>query len=162
LQRGAGGTRDDAGHAAAVREVAVCRVDNRVDRLLQEVAAYHLEERARRYFFLREDFRRRFGTLPPARRASERPMAIACFLLFTRLPERPLLSDPRFRLCIARFTFERALRPYLAMAYSTFAFALSPRTSSSTFCWVSCCWILGLTSASDGKRVWRTSSSWMM
>ena len=162
MQSGACGARDDSRHAAAVREVAVCRVDDRVDRLLQEVAAHHLEERARRYFFLREDFRRRFGTFPPARRASERPMAIACLRLLTRLPERPLRSVPRFRLCIARLTFERALRPYLAMAYSTLAFALSPRTSSSTFCWVSCCWILGLTSASVGKRVSRTSSSRMM
>src|SRR5689334_10545527 len=94
--------------------MAVRRVDDRLDRLLQEVAAHHLEERSRGYFFLREDFRR-FGTLPPARRASERPIAIACLRLFTRLPERPLFSVPRLRSCIARLTLERALRPYLAM-----------------------------------------------
>jgi hypothetical protein len=35
-------------------------------------------------------------------------MAIACLRLFTRLPERPLFSVPRLRLCIARFTFDRA------------------------------------------------------
>ncbi len=36
-------------------------------------------------------------------------MAIACFLLFTALPELPLFKVPRFRLCIARFTSFEAL-----------------------------------------------------
>jgi hypothetical protein len=49
-------------------------------------------------FFLR-------GTLLPARRASDRPMAIACLRLRTFRPERPLLSCPRFISCIARRTF---------------------------------------------------------
>jgi hypothetical protein len=97
-----------------VREVAVRGIDDRIDRLFEEVAANHLKEAAGRYFFLREDLRR-LGTFPPARRASDRPMAIACLRLLTRRPERPLLSVPRLRLCIARFTFERALRPYFAM-----------------------------------------------
>ena len=35
-----------------------------------------------------------FGTFAPARRASDRPMAIACFLLLTFLPDLPLLSVP--------------------------------------------------------------------
>ena len=49
------------------------------------------------YFFL--------GTFAPFLRASESPMAIACFLLLTLLPPFfPDLSVPRFRLCIARST----------------------------------------------------------
>jgi hypothetical protein len=50
--------------------------------------------------------------LPPARRASDSPIAIACLRLVTRLPERPDLSCPRFISCIARSTFWPALRPY--------------------------------------------------
>ena len=45
------------------------------------------------------------GTLLPAPRASERPIAIACLRLFTLFPDRPDLSLPRFILCIARPTF---------------------------------------------------------
>jgi hypothetical protein len=44
------------------------------------------------------------GTFAPALRASDKPIAIACLRLVTRLPERPLLSVPCFRSCIARFT----------------------------------------------------------
>lgn len=51
---------------------------------------------------LREDF---LGTLPPARRASDRPMAMACLRLVTFLPERPERSVPRFISCIVFFTF---------------------------------------------------------
>jgi hypothetical protein len=56
------------------------------------------------------------GTLPPLRRASERPIAIACFRLFTFLPERPDLSFPRFISCIARFTFCDDVLPYFFFA----------------------------------------------
>jgi hypothetical protein len=63
-------------------------------------------------FFL-EDFLA--GTLPPSLRASDSPIAIACFLLLTVLPERPLLSLPRLRSCIALFTFWPAFLPYFAM-----------------------------------------------
>ena len=45
-----------------------------------------------------------FGTLAPRLRASERPIAIACFRLLTFLPERPLLSVPALRFFIARLT----------------------------------------------------------
>jgi hypothetical protein len=55
------------------------------------------------------------GTLPPALRASESPIAIACFLLVTFLPERPLLSVPLLRSRIAFSTFSPAFFPYLAM-----------------------------------------------
>src|ERR1044071_7387894 len=62
---------------------------------------------------LREPFF--LGTLAPERRASDKPMAIACLRLFTRLPELPLFSVPRLRSCIARSTFSPAFLPYLAM-----------------------------------------------
>src|SRR5213078_1429298 len=70
-----------------------------------------------RYFFLDEVRRRRdlrAGTFPPARRASERPIAIACLRLFTLRPERPLRNLPCLRSCIARLTFSCAFLPYLA------------------------------------------------
>jgi hypothetical protein len=54
------------------------------------------------------------GTLPPARRASESPMAMACLRLFTFLPELPLFSVPFFRSCIAFSTLSCAFFPYFA------------------------------------------------
>ena len=65
------------------------------------------------YFFLRDrdDFR---GTLAPFFRASFRPMAIACFRLFTRRPD-PLLSVPFFFRCSADLTRLPDDLPYLAM-----------------------------------------------
>lgn len=67
---------------------------------------------APRYFFLREDLRR--GTFAPFSRASLRPMAIACFRLFTLRPD-PLFSVPFFLRCIADLTRLAAALPYLAM-----------------------------------------------
>jgi hypothetical protein len=58
------------------------------------------------------------GTLPPALRASDSPMAIACFLLLTFFPDRPLFSVPLLRLCIARFTLRWALVLLVAMMYA--------------------------------------------
>src|SRR3990167_11156298 len=46
------------------------------------------------YFFERGD--RSFGTLPPALRASESPIAMACLRLFTFFPPFPPLSSPPF------------------------------------------------------------------
>jgi hypothetical protein len=66
-----------------------------------------------RYFFFDEDFLR--GTLAPARRAWDNPMAIACFRLFTFLPDRPLFRVPFFRSRIAFSTFSDAFLPYLAI-----------------------------------------------
>jgi hypothetical protein len=67
----------------------------------------------------RPDFRLPFffrdGTFPPERRASERPMAIACFRLVTFFPDRPLFSVPCLRSFIARSTFSDAFLPYFAM-----------------------------------------------
>src|SRR4051812_42569351 len=65
--------------------------------------------------FLRDDdffFLPAEGTLPPSRRASDSPMAIACFRLVTFLPDRPLFSVPSLRSCIARSTFCDAFFPY--------------------------------------------------
>ena len=67
---------------------------------------------APRYFFLREDLRR--GTFAPFSRASLRPMAMACFRLFTLRPD-PLFSVPFFLRCIADLTRLPAALPYLAM-----------------------------------------------
>ena len=58
------------------------------------------------------------GTLAPALRASDRPIAIACLRLLTVLPERPLFSVPRLRSCIAFSTLLDAFSPYLAMCTS--------------------------------------------
>ena len=58
----------------------------------------------------------RRGTLAPARRASDRPIAIACLRLLTSLTERPLRSLPRFISCIARRTFLPLARLYLRFA----------------------------------------------
>jgi hypothetical protein len=52
------------------------------------------------------------GTLPPSRRASDKPMAIACLRLFTFFPVLPLLSVPCFRSCIAFSTLSCAFFPY--------------------------------------------------
>jgi hypothetical protein len=62
--------------------------------------------RRRLVFLLRLE--RRFGTFAPERRASDKPIAIACLRLVTLRPERPLRSVPRLRSCIARFTFRDA------------------------------------------------------
>src|SRR5204862_5596433 len=66
------------------------------------------------YFFRERDDLRR-GTFAPFSRASLRPMAIACFRLFTLRPE-PLLRVPFFLRCIADLTRLLAALPYLAMS----------------------------------------------
>jgi hypothetical protein len=74
------------------------------------------------FFVLRADFFADFlaGTFFPSFRASERPMAIACFRLFTFLLDLPLFSVPFLRLCIARATFfADPLEYFRAMNVST-------------------------------------------
>jgi hypothetical protein len=66
----------------------------------------------------RDEDERLCGTFAPDRRASDRPIAIACFRLVTFFPERPLRSVPRLRSCIARLTLPPALLPYFAMSVS--------------------------------------------
>jgi hypothetical protein len=61
------------------------------------------------------------GTRAPERRASDRPMAIACLRLVTFRPERPLFNVPRFRSCIAFSTFlDAPLLYFLAMIGTPF------------------------------------------
>jgi hypothetical protein len=59
----------------------------------------------------------RLGTFAPFSRASLRPIAIACFRLFT-LPPEPLLSVPCFLRRIADSTFLDADLPYFAMGFN--------------------------------------------
>jgi hypothetical protein len=66
--------------------------------------AVFVDERLRVDFFA--------GTLPPSRRASDRPMAMACLRLVTFRPEEPERSVPRFLSCIAFSTFFEAFFPY--------------------------------------------------
>jgi hypothetical protein len=68
--------------------------------------ALELDFRPRPELVLRPElaFFLRAGTFPPARRASDRPIAIACLRLFTFCPE-PLFNVPRLRSRIARATF---------------------------------------------------------
>jgi hypothetical protein len=63
----------------------------------------------------------RDGTLPPSRRASESPIAIACLRLFTFFPELPLFSVPCLRSCIAFSTLSSAFLPYFAIAQPSYA-----------------------------------------
>jgi len=60
-----------------------------------------------------------YGTFLPFSRASDRPMAIACFRLLTVLPLRPLFNVPLLRLCSALFTSSDAdFEYFLGMIYS--------------------------------------------
>ncbi|MBW3567392.1 MAG: hypothetical protein KY410_05445 [Proteobacteria bacterium] len=74
-----------------------------------------------RFFFAALPFAESFGgggTLAPSRRASERPMAIACLRLFTFLWEPPLRSLPSLRSCMTFSTFSDAFSSYLAIGFS--------------------------------------------
>jgi hypothetical protein len=52
------------------------------------------------------------GAFAPSLRASDRPIAIACFGLRTFRCDRPDSSLPSFILCIARSTLAEAFGPY--------------------------------------------------
>jgi hypothetical protein len=69
---------------------------------------------ARTSYLLEDDFR---GTFAPFFRASDKPIAIACFRLFTLppLPPFPDFSVPAFSRCIALFTDFLEASPYRAM-----------------------------------------------
>jgi hypothetical protein len=76
--------------------------------------------------FFREDLRLA-GTFAPERRASDKPIAIACLRLVTFLPELPLRSVPDLRSSIARLTLAPARFPYfLAIASLRLATAVKP------------------------------------
>src|SRR5438045_7399382 len=68
-------------------------------------------------FFLPPFFEADFflGTFAPLLRASESPIAIACFRLFTVFPLRPLFSLPRFFSCMALLTFFLAPLEYFVL-----------------------------------------------
>jgi len=83
--------------------------------------------------FLEDDFLRD-GTLPPSRRASERPIAIACLRLVTFFPEPPLFSVPCLRSCIAFSTLSDAFLPYFAMRFVSFAQRKMCKRSSWIIC----------------------------
>jgi hypothetical protein len=70
----------------------------------------------------------RRGTLPPARRASLKPMAIACFRSVIFLWDPPERNFPRFISCIARSTFSPAF-------FRTAGYSSAIATSSA--CWPS-------------------------
>jgi len=78
-----------------------------------------------------DDLRLR-GTFVPDRRASDRPIATACFLLVTRFAERPDRNFPSFISCMARPTLVRAFVPYLRrpvdfLVAISFSFSLAAR-----------------------------------
>jgi hypothetical protein len=56
------------------------------------------------------------GTFAPFLRASDKPIAIACFLLVTFSPLRPLFSFPSFISCISVCTCLLAAAPYFLPA----------------------------------------------
>ena len=92
-----------------------------------------LDELFREELFLDERF---CGTLAPFFRASERPIAIACFRLFTvpPFPPRPDFSVPRFLRRIALATVLFAARPYLRVPDfrpDFFRVAIGPSVESS-------------------------------
>jgi hypothetical protein len=69
------------------------------------------------YFFL--------GTFLPARRASDKPMAMACLRLFTFFPDLPLRSVPAFLSFIAFSTFLPLALLYLRAMIDLHAYCLS-------------------------------------
>jgi hypothetical protein len=62
----------------------------------------------------------RGGTLPSASRASDRPMAMACFGLVTFLPETPLFRVPCLKACIVSPTLQVVVALVLAMKFSNY------------------------------------------
>lgn len=64
------------------------------------------------------------GTFAPFLLASERPMATACFMLFTRLPPFPAFNLPFFNLCIARPT--ASWRPFHVLIVLSVALTTAP------------------------------------
>ena len=61
------------------------------------------------------------GNFTPARRAFERPIAIACLRDLT-LPPDPLFSVPRLNSCIVRSIFSDVFFPYLCAMLVSLSF----------------------------------------
>ena len=66
------------------------------------------------------------GTLPPARRASDSPIAIACLRPVTFLPDLPLFRVPALSSRITFATFSDAFLPYLLAIATLVARRSSP------------------------------------
>jgi hypothetical protein len=96
-----------------------------VDSVAFLVHRFNLLHPTKPYFF-----ERFFGTLAPFMRASE-SIAIACFLLLTFLPDRPLLSVPALRFFMARRTFFAAPLEYF-LFFAFFAIAQILAVSGAT------------------------------
>jgi hypothetical protein len=64
--------------------------------------------------------------LAPERRASDKPMAMACFGLVTFFPLLPLFSLPRLNSCISRSTLFCAFGPYFRPRLDDFFFEELP------------------------------------
>jgi hypothetical protein len=64
------------------------------------------------------------GTLPPARRASDSPIATACWRLVTFLPEPPLFNVPALSSFITFSTFSDAVLPYLLAIATLLSFPI--------------------------------------
>jgi hypothetical protein len=75
-----------------------------------------------------------FGTLAPVLRASDNPIAIACFLLLTFLPDRPLRKVPDLRFFMARPTLLAAAFEYFRFFafFAFFAILCSSRRAPSS------------------------------
>jgi hypothetical protein len=78
----------------------------------EAVPLFEVEPVPRRLEVLREMERERDGTFPPSRRASDKPIAIACFRLVTFFFDLPERSLPCFISSIDRRTFCEAFAPY--------------------------------------------------
>ena len=88
-----------------------CRMERRTNDATNR--AFYLRVLRLPFLAFRPRFAVFFGTLAPAARASERPIAIACLRLLTLRPERPLLNVPALRFFIARPTVLDAFLEYV-------------------------------------------------
>lgn len=68
------------------------------------------------------------GTFAPSARASDSPIAMACFRLFTLFPLRPDFNSPRLYSCISRSTAFDAFGLYFRFEDFLIAMFASVRT----------------------------------
>ena len=105
-------------HARELRPFYYLRPDTRRPRFLISRTCGIRLRKARNLLRCHVDFF--FGTFSPARRASDKPMAIACFRLLIVLPELPLFKVPALRSCIVLATFFEAALEYLRAITASF------------------------------------------
>lgn len=106
--------RDEDFRAEDLRDEDLREADLRREEDLRvaDLPAVDFRDDFREVDFRADDFPDFFGTFSPPRRASDKPMAIACLRLFTFLPLRPLRKLPLARFFIADSTFFDAPREY--------------------------------------------------